>query len=65
MQCALAGQNAVMPVIVRTADEPYEWHVDVAPLDKVANHEKTMPKGFIRPDGHGITAAARRFHERV
>ena len=61
VDCALAGQNAVMPVIVRTADEPYEWHVDVAPLDKVANHEKTMPKGFIRADGHGITAAARRY----
>lgn len=61
VDCALAGQNAVMPVIVRTADEPYEWHVDVAPLIKVANHEKTMPKGFIRADGHGITAAARRY----
>ena len=61
VDCALAGQNAVMPVIVRTADEPYEWHVDVAPLSKVANHEKTMPKGFIRADGHGITAAARRY----
>jgi len=48
-------------VIVRTADEPYEWHVDVAPLSKVANHEKNMPKGFIRADGHGIPAAARRY----
>ncbi len=61
VDCALAGQNAVMPVIVRTSDEPYEWHVDVAPLAKVANHEKTMPKGFIRADGYGITAAARRY----
>ena len=61
VDCALAGQNAVMPVIVRTSDEPYRWHVDVAPLTKVANHEKTMPKGFIRADGHGITAAARRY----
>ena len=61
VQCALAGQNAVMPVIVRDADAPYRWHVDIAPLERVANHEKTMPKGFIRKDGFGITAAARRY----
>ena len=61
VDCALAGQNAVMPVIVRTSDDPYRWHIDVAPLTKVANHEKTMPRGFIRADGHGITAAARRY----
>ena len=61
VECALAGQNAVMPVIVRDADAPYRWHVDIAPLARVANHEKTMPKGFIRADGYGITAAARRY----
>ena len=61
VDCALAGQNAVTPVIVRTSDVPYRWHVDVAPLERVANHEKTMPAGFIRKDGHGITAAARRY----
>jgi 6-phosphofructokinase 1 len=61
VDCALAGQNAVMPVIVRSADAPYRWHVDVAPLERVANHEKTMPRGFIRKDGYGITAAARRY----
>ena len=61
VQCALAGQNAVMPVIVRDADAPYRWHVDIAPLERVANHEKTMPKGFIRKAGYGITAAARRY----
>jgi 6-phosphofructokinase 1 len=61
VECALNGQNAVMPVIVRDADAPYCWHVDIAPLTRIANHEKTMPKGFIRPDGYGITAAARRY----
>ena len=61
VECALAGQNAVMPVIVRDADAPYRWHVDIAPLARIANHEKTMPKGFIRADGYGITAAARRY----
>ena len=61
VECALAGQNAVMPVIVRDADAPYRWHIDIAPLERIANHEKTMPKGFIRKDGYGITAAARRY----
>jgi 6-phosphofructokinase 1 len=61
VECALAGQNAVMPVIIRDGDAPYRWHVDIAPLARIANHEKTMPKGFIRKDGYGITAAARRY----
>lgn len=58
---ALAGMNAVMPVIVRTAAAPYRWKVEPAPLAKVANREKKMPKGFITRDGFGITAAARRY----
>ena len=58
---ALAGMNAVMPVIVRTSDAPYRWKVEPAPLAKIANKEKKMPKGFIRRDGFGITEAARRY----
>ncbi|MEP6897279.1 MAG: diphosphate--fructose-6-phosphate 1-phosphotransferase, partial [Rhodanobacter sp.] len=58
---ALAGMNAVMPVIVRTNDAPYRWKIAPAPLAKVANHEKKMPKNFITRDGFGITAAARRY----
>ncbi|MEO5629506.1 MAG: 6-phosphofructokinase [Thermomonas sp.] len=61
VEFALDGQNSVMPVIVRTSDVPYRWTVEAAPLSKVANHEKTMPAGFIRKDGFGITAAARRY----
>ena len=61
VESALAGQNAVMPVIVRSADAPYRWHVDIAPLAKIANHERKMPANFIRKDGYGITAAARRY----
>ena len=61
VECALNEQNAVMPVIVRDADAPYHWHIDIAPLSRIANQEKTMPKGFIRKDGYGITAAARRY----
>jgi 6-phosphofructokinase 1 len=63
VEYALAGKNAVMPVIVRTSDSPYRWKIAPAPLAKVANHEKKLPKGFISRDGYGITAAARRYLE--
>ena len=63
VEYALAGKNAVMPVIVRTSDSPYRWKIEPAPLDKVANHEKKLPKNFITRDGYGITAAARRYLE--
>ena len=60
---ALAGRNAVMPVIVRTSEAPYRWKIEAAPLSKVANHEKKMPAGFIRRDGYGITDKARAYLE--
>ncbi|QSX79517.1 6-phosphofructokinase [Agrilutibacter solisilvae] len=60
---ALKGMNAVMPVITRTSDAPYRWKVEAAPLDRIANHEKKMPKAFIRKDGYGITDAARQYLE--
>ena len=63
VEYALAGRNAVMPVIVRTSDAPYRWKIEPAPLAKIANHEKTMPASFIRRDGFGITSAARRYLE--
>ncbi|GAP65172.1 6-phosphofructokinase [Mizugakiibacter sediminis] len=61
VEYALAGENAVMPVIVRTSDAPYRWKIAPAPLAKIANHEKKLPPSFIRRDGYGITAAARRY----
>ncbi|WP_024889387.1 6-phosphofructokinase [Luteimonas huabeiensis] len=63
VRLALAGRNATMPVIRRTSDKPYRWKIDSAPLAQVANHEKKMPAGFLRRDGYGITAAARRYLE--
>ena len=60
---ALEGRNATMPAIIRTSDAPYRWRIEPAPLDRIANREKTMPRGFIRRDGHGITAAARAYLE--
>jgi 6-phosphofructokinase 1 len=61
VEFALAGRNAVMPVIVRKRDQPYRWTVDAVPLAKVANVERKMPRSYITRDGFGITAAARKY----
>jgi len=63
VKMALKGQNSVMPAIIRTSDKPYHWKIDAAPLSRVANKEKMMPKRFISDDGFGITAACRRYLE--
>jgi 6-phosphofructokinase len=63
VQYALKGMNATMPVIRRVSDTPYRWKIEPAPLEKIANHEKKMPANFIRKDGYGITAAARKYLE--
>lgn len=61
VQYALKGMNAVMPVIQRISDRPYRWRIVPAPLDGIANTEKTLPEDFIRADGYGISEAARRY----
>ena len=61
VEMALAGENAVMPTIVRIADEPYAWEIGKAALAEVANVEKKMPRDFITADGYGITDACRRY----
>ncbi|HEX7370989.1 MAG TPA: 6-phosphofructokinase [Rhodanobacteraceae bacterium] len=61
VELALAGENAVMPVITRTSDAPYRWKIETARLDKIANREKKLPRGFISKDGFHVTAAARRY----
>ena len=55
VEFALAGKNAVMPVIKRLSDKPYKWKIESASLSKVANVEKTIPKSFISKDGFRIT----------
>ncbi len=61
VELALDGQTAVMPTIVRKSDSPYRWGIGVAPLAKVANREKMLPRSFISRDGFAITAACRRY----
>jgi len=60
VQMALKGKNAVMPAIIRDKQaKRYKWKIEEAPLDKVANVEKKMPRNYITKDGFGITAKCR------
>jgi 6-phosphofructokinase len=58
---AVQGQNAVMPIIVRISDDPFQWEVGTAKLEDVANVEKKLPPEYISDDGFGITEACRRY----
>jgi len=61
VQYAVQGKTAVMPVIKRISDQPYRWKIESAPLSRIANKEKKLPRHYISKDGFGITAAARRY----
>src|SRR3569832_2181885 len=61
VKLALKGHNAVMPTVDRVSDKPYKYKIGMAPLAKVANVEKFMPRDFITADGFGITDKCRRY----
>jgi len=63
VKLALQGKTAVMPVIKRVSDSPYRWTIESAPLSRIANKEKMLPRSYITKDGFGITAAGRRYLE--
>lgn len=61
VEYAVQGHNAIMPIIVREQDEPYQWSINYVPLADVANQEKAMPQEYIAEDGMGITEACKRY----
>lgn len=61
VKMALAGQDAMMPVIWRTSDSPYQWEIGEASLKKIANRERKMPKNYIRAGKFSVTTACRRY----
>ncbi|MBA2649190.1 MAG: 6-phosphofructokinase [Legionella sp.] len=61
VEFAVQGHNAIMPIIIREQDEPYQWSIGKISLAEVANQEKAMPKEFISQDGLSITAACVRY----
>ena len=61
VELAVAGENAVMPTIVRTSSQPYHWEIGKANLSEVANVEVKMPANYISQDGFGITEECREY----
>jgi 6-phosphofructokinase 1 len=61
VELAMQGKSGVMPIIKRVSNNPYRWKIGEAPLGRVANREKMMPKNYISADGFGITPVARRY----
>ena len=59
VEFAVQGKSSVMVSIERGAGKQYSWSLGEAPLEKVANMEKKMPRSFITKDGFGITQKAR------
>jgi len=55
---AVKGLNGVMPVIVRGKGKKYSWKIEPAPLSKIANVEKKLPKSFISKDGFNVNSKA-------
>jgi 6-phosphofructokinase 1 len=61
VELAIKGHNSVMPTVDRLSDKPYKYKIGMAPLSKVANVEKFMPRDFISKDGFGITDKCKRY----
>lgn len=61
VEFAIAGKNAVMPIIVRKPGKKYGWKIGEATLASVANVEKKMPRNFITKDGFHITESCRNY----
>lgn len=61
VEFAVQGENAIMPTIVRTSNNPYRWEIGQAPLADVANVEEMMPPEYIDPEGFFITNECRTY----
>ena len=61
VEFAINGENAIMPIVVRTNDNPYQWTIGKAPLAEVANVEEMMPAHYISDNGFFITDACRTY----
>jgi len=61
VEFAITGNNAIMPTIVRTNNNPYQWEIGQAPLSEVANVEEKMPADYISEDGFFITEKCREY----
>lgn len=60
---AIAGKNAVMPIIIRNKGKKYRWSIGQAPLADIANIEKKLPRKFISRNGYEVTKEGRAYLE--
>lgn len=45
-----------MTTIVRTFNEPYEYKIETAKLDSIANQVKQVPMEWIKESGNDVTS---------
>jgi len=57
VRAAVEGNSGCMVAIRRVANEPYRSELFLAPLDEVANVERTVPDEYITERGNDITPA--------
>jgi 6-phosphofructokinase 1 len=61
IKLAIKGETDVAPIIVRKSTKPYRWIIGTAPLKKIANSEKNMPRKFLGKDGMSLTKSCREY----
>ena len=61
VEMALDGKNSIMPAIIRTSNNPYQWEIGCGELKDIANVEKMMPTNYISEDGFSITDECREY----
>ena len=58
---AVAGDNAIMPIIIRGKGKRYSWKIGQAPLVDMANTEKMLPRHYISRNGFEVTPAGKAY----
>ena len=56
VEYAVKGKTGYMTTIVRTSNEPYEYKIETAKLDGIANQVKQVPIEWIKESGNDVTS---------
>ncbi|MBR6403335.1 MAG: 6-phosphofructokinase [Eubacterium sp.] len=56
VEYAAAGKTGYMTTIIRTSNEPYEYKIETAELDGIANQVKQVPIEWINPSRNDVTS---------
>jgi 6-phosphofructokinase 1 len=55
VKAADEGDSGMMPVMVRTSDDPYKITTDIKDVHKIANAVKLVPREWVNEDGTYVT----------